>query len=161
LAISYEVLKCNLFLYSLRGGSLPLISAGSDKSHVHYTREEGIRSFHDIFVVLQCFAKHPLSLQVGTPHFTHPNVVLRLFGASLLLQLPDISPNTALFRFLTGGSVQTEQYRCGSCDASSWCCNSGSGLVSSVCTCFGGIRALLERRAFCRSTRNRNRRTSL
>jgi hypothetical protein len=121
----------------------PHLAPTGIKSHVHHTQKEVIRSFHDIFVVLQCFAKHPLSLQVTTPHVIHPNLVLHLFWASLLLQLSEISPKTTLFRFLTGGSVQTEQYRCGSCDASSWCCNSGTGLASSVCACFGSIQTPL------------------
>jgi hypothetical protein len=155
-SIVFVVLRC--FSLGRQHGvavRFPHLAPAGLKSHVHNTKKDVIRSFHDIFVLLQCFAKHPLSLQVATPHFTHPNLVLRLFWASLLLQLLEISPKTTLFRFLTGRSVQTEQYRCGSPDASSWCCNAGSGLVFNICVCFGGSRTLLSSSAFCKSTRNR------
>jgi hypothetical protein len=141
--------------YPLRGHSLPPISANKDKSHVHDPKKEVLPSFYGIFVALQCFVKHPWSLQVGTPHFIHPNLVLCLFWASVLLQLPEISPKTCLFCFLIRGSVQIEQYRCGSPDPSSWCCISGSGIGPSAGKRFGCIRTLLLSKAFCKSTQNR------
>jgi hypothetical protein len=65
--------------YLLRGHSLPPISANKDKSHMHDLKKEVLPSFYGIFVALQCFVKHLWSLQVGTPHFIHPNLVLCLF----------------------------------------------------------------------------------
>jgi hypothetical protein len=141
-------------LIPLGATRFPYLAPTGIKNHVQLVKYEVIHSFHDVFVVLQCFAMQLLLLQVATPHPMHPNVVFRRFWASVHVELPDISPKTTLFRFLVGGSVQTEQYRSGNCDRSSWYCRSGSGIVPSACGRFAGIRTLLLSKAFCKSTRN-------
>ena len=146
--------------YPLRCARFPQLASTRVKSHVQDIKYTRWSAFHHEFVVLQCFWKHPFSLHVATPHFMHPNLVLRLFWASVLLkipwELPDISPKVVLFLFFVGGSVQTEQYRSGSCDLSSWCCKSGLGIVRvAVSWRLVGILTPRASNAFCKSTQNR------
>jgi hypothetical protein len=79
--INIEI-TCFYILYidiPLGAPRVPQLALTRIKSHVYAPKNEVIPNFHNIFVVLQCFKKHPLSLQVAVPHFMHPNLVLRLF----------------------------------------------------------------------------------